>query len=54
MDQTLTPDDRQVIIEALKYYRTNIENYDGYPSYQFKQTQLARLDSALSKFKLPE
>ena len=51
MESQLDSNDYDVIIESLKYYRMNIENYDKYPSYEFKQQQLARVDSVASKIR---
>lgn len=51
MDEQLNDNDFDVILESLKYYKLNIENYSGYPSYEFKQQQLQRADSVITKVK---
>jgi len=40
------------ILDALKHYKMQIETYSGYPSYEFKQQQLRRVESAMSKVKV--
>lgn len=47
-------EDRDVIVEALKYYRQRIENYDGYPSYDFKRLQIAKVDAVTEKIRQAE
>jgi hypothetical protein len=52
MDEQLNDIDFDVILQSLKHYKMNIENYDKYPSYEFKQQQLERVDTAVKKVKV--
>lgn len=52
MDEQLNAADLDLILESLKYYKMNIENYDRYPSYEFKQKQLQRVEIAESKLRI--
>lgn len=52
MNDQLNGDDFDVILDSLKNYKTKIESYGGYPSYEFKQKQLERVDSAIRKVKV--
>jgi len=51
MNDQLNDDDFDVILDSLKNYKMKIENYGEYPSYEFKQKQLERVDSAMRKVK---
>lgn len=51
MDNQLTSSDFDVILESLKYSKMHIENYDKYPSYEYKQKQLERVNTAANKVK---
>ena len=51
MDEQLNDSDFDVIMTSLKHYKTNIENYAEYRTYQFKQQQLERVESAMSKMR---
>ncbi len=51
MKEQLTDNDISVILESLKHYKTNIENYSSYSSYEFKLIQLGRVESAERKVK---
>lgn len=51
MDEQLTKDDFDVIIESLTHYKMHIENYGDYPSYEAKQRQLDRVERATDKAK---
>lgn len=48
MDQ-LTREDLDLIVEALGYKKQAVVDYNGYPSYEFKQSQLARVESVIAK-----
>jgi hypothetical protein len=52
MPDQLTDDDMGVVLESLKYYKDRIENYQGYPSYEFKQQQMRRVESVIAKMRL--
>lgn len=49
--EKLTDDEFQLIKESLNYYKRNIAEYKDYPSYEFKQKQLQRVDVLLAKLK---
>lgn len=49
MDDLLNDSDMDVIVDSLNHYKAHIENYSGYSSYEFKQQQLARVESAIQK-----
>jgi hypothetical protein len=49
--EDLTVSDCDLIIEALGYKKMKIENYQGYPSYEFKQKQLADTNAVLDKIR---
>ena len=51
MNEQLTDNDFSVILESLKHYKMNVENYSGYQSYEFKLIQLGRVESAERKVK---
>lgn len=51
MAKLLDDSEFEVVAEALKHYKMHVENYDGYPSYEFKRQQLQRVESAMSKVK---
>jgi hypothetical protein len=51
MNLTLETGDLDVILESLRHYKLEIESYDKYPSYEFKQQQVARVDSVLKRLK---
>ena len=52
MDERLNESDLDTIIGSLEHYKTNVENYDQYPSYEFKLKQLERVESAMCKIKV--
>ena len=52
MNDQLNSEDYDVIFESLKHYKLHITHYDKYPSYEFKQQQLARVESAEQKIRL--
>lgn len=51
MDEQLNDSHFDVVLDSLKHYKMNIENYKDYPSYEFKQKQLQRVESARRKIK---
>jgi hypothetical protein len=51
MEKQLTDIDFDVILDSLRHYKMNIENYDRYPSYNFKLQQLERVDTATRNVK---
>jgi hypothetical protein len=51
MSDQFESEECDVILQALKEYKSHITHYDKYPSYEDKQKQLARVDSAERKIK---
>lgn len=51
MSQELNAEDIDVILESLKHYKERVENYKHYESYEFKQQQKRRVESAISKMR---
>ncbi|HLL04787.1 MAG TPA: hypothetical protein VK539_29650 [Myxococcaceae bacterium] len=51
MDTKLSAQDIEVILEALGQAKHHTENHQSYPSYEFKQAQLARIESATQKIR---
>lgn len=49
--QFLSKSDINVILESLKYSKMHIENYQSYPSYEYKQQQLARIEEVIQKLR---
>jgi hypothetical protein len=45
--QPMTPSNHSVALEALQYAKRSIMEYDGYPSYEFRQQQLWRVDEEI-------
>jgi ppGpp synthetase/RelA/SpoT-type nucleotidyltranferase len=45
----LTKEDLDFIEESLLYTRKNFEEYQNYPSYEFKQQRLKRVNDILDK-----
>ena len=43
--------DFDLVLESLKYYKMHIQNYQGYPDYEFKQKQLERVEKAVQEIK---
>ena len=51
MIEELSKEDLALIEESLKYTRKNFEEYQRYPSYEFKQQQLKRVNDTLAKIR---
>lgn len=51
MKTDLTVEDIDVILESLKYSRHYVENYQGHPSYEFKQKRLEGINNAEAKIR---
>ena len=43
--------DVDLIVAALNYYKDQVRSYDNYPSYEFRQAQLDRIDETLGKLR---
>jgi membrane-bound lytic murein transglycosylase MltF len=48
-DIKLTKEDLQLIKESLQYTKLNFENYQNYPSHDFKNEQIKRVQDLLVK-----
>ena len=48
--ETITVD-FDVVLDSLRYYKAYIQNYQGYPDYEFKQKQLERVEKATQGIK---
>jgi hypothetical protein len=51
MSQELKAEDIDLILESLKYHKDRVENYKDYPSYEFKQQQMRRVESVIAKMR---
>lgn len=51
MIEELSKEDLELIEDSLKYTRKNFEEYQRYPSYEFKQQQLKRVNDTLAKIR---
>jgi len=47
----LTGFEIDMIIESLQYTKQAKENYDRYPSYEFKRAQVAQVEAVLEKLR---
>lgn len=47
----LTKEDLEFIEESLLFTRKSFNDYQDYPSYEFKQQQLKRVDDVLEKIR---
>lgn len=45
----LSSEDFDVIIESLKYFKSNIENYGDYPSPQFKKDKILNIENLINR-----
>lgn len=48
-DKTLTTADWEMILESLKYSKLRFEEYDKYPSNEYKQQRIDELNQLISK-----
>jgi hypothetical protein len=51
MEEKLSGQDWQMILESLKYTKLRFEEYDKYPSYEYKQKRIAEVDELIEKIK---
>ena len=49
MTSKLTTEELDLVLEALAYKKQAVVDYKGYPSYEFKQTQIARVEGVIEK-----
>ena len=47
----LTTDDLSTLITSMEYTKRNLENYTGYPSYEFKVQQVNEAQALISKLR---
>jgi hypothetical protein len=50
-NKKLTDEDWDLILESLGYTKKRFEEYDKYPTYDFKQEQIERVTQLISKIK---
>ena len=48
-ESLLTNDELELILQCLQATKSNFENYEQYPTYEFKQSQLARVGTAIAQ-----
>jgi hypothetical protein len=53
-NETLSKQDWEMILESLKYTKLKFEEYDKYPSYEYKQKRIAEVNQLISKIKTLE
>lgn len=49
MRDQLTTEDLDLILQALGYQKQAFADYQDYPTYEFKQAQIARVESVIEK-----
>lgn len=49
MINKLTPDEIEMILESLNYTKLKFEDYDKYPSYEYKQKRISEVNDLISK-----
>jgi hypothetical protein len=49
MTDLLTTEELDLILESLRYTKQNFADYKDYPSYEFKQAQVARVEGVIEK-----
>jgi hypothetical protein len=48
----LTTEELDLILELLRYTKQAFADYKDYPSYEFKQAQVARVESVIEKIRV--
>ena len=51
MNTQLTSDDVDVILTSLEYSKRATEEYRDYPTQEFKQDRLSRIDAVITKIR---
>ena len=51
MEHTLTKEELDTIIESLGYKKDRIQNYQEHPSYEFKQSELKKVEDLTDKIR---
>ncbi len=49
MDKEINIEDLELILESLRYTKLRFEEYDQYPSYEFKQKRIMNVVSVITK-----
>lgn len=49
MEHELTISDLNFILESLEYTRKNFEEYELYPSYEYKQKRIGNVNDVMEK-----
>jgi hypothetical protein len=49
--KTITPKELEMILESLEYSKRKFEEYDKYPSKEFKQERINQINLLISKIK---
>ena len=49
--EQLNGSDIKIIIESLEYTKLRFEEYDKYPSYEFKQERIQQVNTVIEKLK---
>ncbi len=52
MSVQLNRRDISVILESLKFTKQHRENYQHYPSYEFKRTQVSEVEEVIAKVRV--
>jgi hypothetical protein len=50
-EMKLTGEDIEMILESLKYSKKRFEEYEGYPSVQFKNERIESVNKVINKIK---
>lgn len=51
MTDQLTPEDWKIILDSLKYTVLKFQDYDKYPSYEYKQQRIGEVTDVINKIK---
>jgi len=51
MIDKLTPKEILIVLESLKYTKLKFEEYDKYPSYEYKQNRVKEVNDLILKIK---
>jgi hypothetical protein len=51
MTDQLTREDFDLVLQALEYQKQAFADYKDYPSYEFKRSQIARVESVIEKIR---
>lgn len=51
MEQTLTKEELDILIESLGYKKREIQDHQRHPSYEFKQSELKKVEDLTDKIR---